>query len=365
MAAFYRVFIPNLASIERPLRELARSTSEWNWSPDAETSFNRIRTVLSTALVLAYPDFSRPDAFSIATDASLAGIAGVLSQEFDGVERPIAYASRATTPSEQRYPATALECLALVTFVEPFRYYVTGHKFKVYTDHKALVWLFAAVRTALLYARWILRLQAYDFEVLHREGKTNIPPDVASRNPIPLSDPRADDEPEPLFAAFLEKMYMNSTKPTRADNFQAASSSRAQQRAIFKPHVHHQSISHDSYINSQEREFFIHVESVACQVHHSSVLMINSCNSSPCSSEQLHLQTLYLYILSPDPHCNPHLRKRQESLTLYPQQEVPYPQPEPLYTDCAKVLARIKDLTELYDRIEQKNNYRDSHNIGF
>jgi len=49
----------------------------------------------------------------------------ILSQvQQDGTERVIAYGSRSLQPNEKNYCATRLEMLALVEFIDEFRYYL-------------------------------------------------------------------------------------------------------------------------------------------------------------------------------------------------------------------------------------------------
>ena len=89
--------------------------------------------------VLAHPDFTKP--FIIDSDASDQAIGAVFSQNIDGHERMIAYASRRLTRSERRYCITRKELLALVHFVKYFRHYLYGKRFTVRTDHGSLRWL--------------------------------------------------------------------------------------------------------------------------------------------------------------------------------------------------------------------------------
>ena len=118
---------------------------------------------LVTAPVLAFPDFTRP--FILDTDASDTGIGAVLSQSMeDGCEHVIAYASRVLTKPEHHYCVTRRELLAVVTFVQHFRPYLLGRKFLLRTDHGSLTWLWNFKEPEGQLARWLERLQEYNFK---------------------------------------------------------------------------------------------------------------------------------------------------------------------------------------------------------
>ena len=73
-----------------------------------------MKTRLVSAPVLVYADFALP--FVLEVDASHSGLGAVLSQEQEGVVRPVAYASRGLRPTERNmdnYSSMKLEFLAL------------------------------------------------------------------------------------------------------------------------------------------------------------------------------------------------------------------------------------------------------------
>ena len=80
-------------------------------------------------------------AFRLYTDASTAGLGAILAQVRDGKERIICCASRTLNQAEKSYPATKLECLAIIWAVAKFCPYLMAMPFEVFTDHYALQWL--------------------------------------------------------------------------------------------------------------------------------------------------------------------------------------------------------------------------------
>ena len=62
----------------------------------------------------------------------------------DSVEHPIAYFRRLLWKEELKYALTPneLECLALLKGIQHFQPYLWGKQFDIYTDHKALKWLY-------------------------------------------------------------------------------------------------------------------------------------------------------------------------------------------------------------------------------
>lgn len=184
MASWYRRFIPNFASRMAPLTSLLKRRNRFDWTPESETAFQDIKSCLITAPILSCPDFSRP--FTISCDASGVGIGAVLSQETEQGESVVAYASRTLTRQEQNFSATERECLAVIFAVEKFRPYVEGTKFTVVTDHYSLLWLRNLKDPTGRLARWALRLQPYDFHLVHRKGHENVVPDLLSRTTPPI-----------------------------------------------------------------------------------------------------------------------------------------------------------------------------------
>jgi len=100
-------------------------------------------------------------------------------------DRPIAYASRILRKAEQNYNKTEKELLAIVWAVKYFRSYLYGTRFKIVTGHRPLIWLFNITDPGSRLIRWKLKLEEYDYEIVHKAGKGNTNADALSRNLIP------------------------------------------------------------------------------------------------------------------------------------------------------------------------------------
>ena len=52
------------------------------------------------------------------------------------------------------------------------------------TDHKPLIWFKNSTDPTSRVSRWRIKLNAYDFDIVYKAGKTNVNADALSRNPV-------------------------------------------------------------------------------------------------------------------------------------------------------------------------------------
>ena len=187
LAGYYRRYVKGFSAIAAPLHALTQKDAVFHWSEDCQTAFDQLKIRLTTSPITAFPDFSQE--FRLYTDASTAGLGAILAQVQDGKERIICCASRALNKAEKSYPATTLECLAIVWAVAKFRPYLMAMPFEVYTDHYALQWLNTMRTGSALLHRWSAALEEYDFTVRHRPGKVQTHVDGLSRLPVGPAPP--------------------------------------------------------------------------------------------------------------------------------------------------------------------------------
>ena len=154
LVGYYRRFIKNFAKTVKAMSKYLKLGLQINLTdPEYLKTFKRIKTIISTDQILAYPDFSSP--FILTTDASDFALGAVLSQIQNGIERPIAFASRTLNDTETRYATNEKEALAIIWAVKKFKPYLYGNKFTLMTDHKPLTFIKTSEKNSKI-LRWRL-----------------------------------------------------------------------------------------------------------------------------------------------------------------------------------------------------------------
>ncbi|GFX15135.1 retrovirus-related Pol polyprotein from transposon 297 [Trichonephila clavipes] len=178
MAGWYQKFIKNYADICEPLYRLKKKGAKFNWSTEAQDSFNKVKRALTEAPVLQLPNFQ--EQFNLFTDASRVGIGAVLNQN----HRPIAFTSRTLNKAERNYTVTEREFLAVIWALNKFRTYFVVLPVKVITANAALTKLTNGKNLSSRMIRWVLKLSEFNIEWEHHPGAQNVVADVLSRNPV-------------------------------------------------------------------------------------------------------------------------------------------------------------------------------------
>jgi hypothetical protein len=199
---YYRRFVPRYAEIIKPILRLTKKDVEFDWDDDCEKAKNELIQHLTTAPILAFPDFSAP--FRLATDASAIAVAGVLSQlQKDGTEHPISYFSKALNKAESRYPAVEQELMAIVLSIKHFAKFLYGHQFTVFTDNVSCVAILKKPNLSPRLARWALAVQEHQFDVQYKAGRLNVVADALSRQaPVAAIDTNDEADIEQLLKEF-------------------------------------------------------------------------------------------------------------------------------------------------------------------
>jgi hypothetical protein len=149
----------------------------FKWSQEAQMTFDKMKKVMSTCLVLSLPYLSK--SLILECDASGEGIGSVLMQN----RHLIAYESRKLRGHKLLYTIYDKEMLAIMHALAKFKQYLVGAKFIVRKDNNSLKYFVDQNDQNERQQKWVSKIQAYDFDIEFFIGKSNVVVDALSRRP--------------------------------------------------------------------------------------------------------------------------------------------------------------------------------------
>jgi hypothetical protein len=175
LAGYYRKFVKHFGIIAKPLTNLLKKNTMYVWTHEHDQAFSALKTAMSTAPVLALPDFSQP--FAIETDACAMGVGAVLLQR----GHPLAFISKALGPKNQGLSTYEKEYLAILVAVEQWRHYLQVGEFTIFTDQRSLIHL----NEQRLHTSWqqkvFTKLLGMQYRIVYKQGSENRVADALSR----------------------------------------------------------------------------------------------------------------------------------------------------------------------------------------
>jgi len=131
LCSYYRRFIKGFSKLEAPLTNL-KKMRVFMWSEEVQTSFERLKQVMYSYLVLAIPNLSLP--FTIECDASKIGVGVFIMQK----GQKIAFESRKINTIERNFNIYDKEILSIMHALSKFRQYLVCGRFVVNTNHNSV-----------------------------------------------------------------------------------------------------------------------------------------------------------------------------------------------------------------------------------
>ena len=194
-------FLPHLSEVCEPLRRLCEKNNLFCWESQQEQAFTKAKQLVTMEPVLAYYDANKP--VTIQCDSSDKCLGCTILQ--DG--KPIAFASTALSPAQQRYAVIEKEMLAICFAAKKFSTYILGKDdVTVETDHKPLEAIFkkSLLTAPIRLQRMMLQLQRYNLRVKYIKGSTQYIADLLSRAIPDNSVPDAETKSFDVFCLGLE-----------------------------------------------------------------------------------------------------------------------------------------------------------------
>ena len=132
MVNYLSQYIPDMSNVPAPMRSLLKADVPCVWNIEHKHAFNKVKEILSTTPGLRLFDPNMK--VQIQCDASKTGIGACLLQE----GQPVAYYSKALTPTEMNWFLIEKKFLAVVCAAEKCQHYIYGREVEVTSDHKPL-----------------------------------------------------------------------------------------------------------------------------------------------------------------------------------------------------------------------------------
>jgi hypothetical protein len=209
MVTYLSKFAPHLAETTKPLRDLLKNENEFVWDAQQQSAWESIKSTLASQPVLTIYD---PDKkITLQVDASKHGLGAIIFQD----NKPIAYASKSLSKTEENYAQIEKELYAIVFGCERFHQYIYGHhNVLVQSDHKPLETI---MKKPLASApprlqRMLLRLQKYSIKVVHVPGKQIPVADTLSRKSLPPEPRDATEDLDAQIHSIINNLPVSDQK---------------------------------------------------------------------------------------------------------------------------------------------------------
>ena len=176
LIGYYRKFVPRFSDIARSLTNLTRHDAEFVWSEKCDKAFKHIKELLMQHPILRYPDPSQ--LYTLFTDASGIGWAGVLTQEFEDdkgkkKQHPICYVSGQFRGSQQNWAALTKEAYAIYMAVWKLSFYTTDVEVTIKCDHLPLKKFLQKQTLNAKVNNWAVELEQFNLKQEWIQGVKN------------------------------------------------------------------------------------------------------------------------------------------------------------------------------------------------
>jgi dsDNA-binding SOS-regulon protein len=183
LAALSR-FIAKLGEKALPFYNLMKKSEKFEWTKEAQDSFDNLKKILSTSPVLVTPREKETLLMYIAATAQVFSSVLVVEREeagrVHGVQRPVYYLSEVLTPARQRYPHHQKLAYAVWRSARKLRHYFTEHPIKVVSEAPLKSIMTNPEATGRV-SQWAIELAPHDITYVNRTAvKSQILPDFVA-----------------------------------------------------------------------------------------------------------------------------------------------------------------------------------------
>lgn len=174
LAGYYRRFVKGYGIICKSLFAALKNDG-FSWGEEQKMAFENIKTAMSSAPVIALPDYSQP--FVLEADASGYGLGAVLMQG----GRPISFMSKSIGPKSAALSTYDKEALAILEGLKKRKHYFVGSTLVIRTYQQSLKYIQEQRMTEGVQHKLLVKLFGYNYKVEYKKGRENRAADALSR----------------------------------------------------------------------------------------------------------------------------------------------------------------------------------------
>jgi hypothetical protein len=174
LTGYYRRFVKQYSVICQPLHQVLKKNA-FEWGPEQQSAFDRLKAVMTSPPVLSLPDFSSP--FTLETDACASGLGVVLMQK----GKPLVFFSKSLRPKNSVQSIYEKEGMAILEALKKWRHYFLGNKLIIKTDQSSLKYLASQKLLEGIQHKLMLKLLEFDYVIEYKKGIENKVADALSR----------------------------------------------------------------------------------------------------------------------------------------------------------------------------------------
>jgi len=126
-------FLPKLAEQIQPIIQLLKKSAKFTWNDDCEQIFQKLKTTLTSQVILHKPDTHKPLLVYITATDHTASAA--LVQDVGGNQHPVYFVSRTLQDPETRYQMVEKLALSLVHATRRLRPHFQNYNIMIKTDY--------------------------------------------------------------------------------------------------------------------------------------------------------------------------------------------------------------------------------------
>lgn len=193
-----RIFIKNFAMHARPLVQLTRKDTEFEFNKEHMLAMEKLKLLTLKCPAIRAIDYKSLNEVILAVDSSWMAVGYILSQVGNDKKRyPSRFGSITWNEREQRYSQAKLELYGLFRALKSVKVVLIGVKsLTVEVDAKYIKGMInnPDIQPNAAINRWIAGILLFDFKLRHVPGRDHGPADGLSRRPAAPEDPEDKED---------------------------------------------------------------------------------------------------------------------------------------------------------------------------